>query len=217
VKQVFVIAEGQTEEVFLTRVIQPHLHDLNIWLVPILLTTKVVRSGPNFRGGVNSWKQILTNVKNCCAATHIHGITTMLDYYALPTDTPLRANVVGNAAQHAVEIQQAMAEAVRDVRFRAYLSLHEFEALLFAGPDVCGDYLNDKKLREAMRLAVQNCGSPEEVNDSPATAPSKRILQIRPTYKKSSDGPTIAGKIGVEELRSACPHFGNWLTWLESL
>jgi Domain of unknown function (DUF4276) len=38
-----------------------------------------------------------------------------------------------------------------------------------------------------------------------------------PPYRKVLDGPTIAEKIGLERIRSACPHFDAWVSWIESL
>ena len=54
--------------------------------------------------------------------------------------------------------------------------------------------------------------SPEEINDDPQTAPSKRILNIFPKYKKVTDGTQIALKVGLEQIRKECPHFDEWMT-----
>ena len=57
----------------------------------------------------------------------------------------------------------------------------------------------------------------ELVNERPTTAPSKRIQRAWPGYLKSIDGPAILAESGLDRLRYSCPHFGEWLTWLESL
>jgi len=59
--------------------------------------------------------------------------------------------------------------------------------------------------------------NPEEINDNPETAPSKRILKIFSGYQKVLHGPTIAKRIGIENIRTECPHFHEWLDWLENL
>lgn len=59
--------------------------------------------------------------------------------------------------------------------------------------------------------------NPEHVDDSPATAPSKRIQALCAGYDKVGEGLLAPEAIGLDRLRGACPHFGNWLTQLEAL
>ena len=47
-------------------------------------------------------------------------------------------------------------------------------------------------------------------------APSVRLARHITGYLKSTDGPVIAAEIGLEALRSRCPHFDTWLTSVES-
>ena len=58
---------------------------------------------------------------------------------------------------------------------------------------------------------------PEDINDSPHTAPSKRILAAMPGYQKTFHGPLIACDIGLDAMRAACPHFDHWLKVIEAL
>ncbi|MEH1786283.1 DUF4276 family protein [Nostoc sp.] len=61
--------------------------------------------------------------------------------------------------------------------------------------------------------------TPELINDGQQTAPSKRIIARFPDYgrAKSAFGPQLAERIGIEVIRSRCPHFNTWLSRLESL
>ncbi|MEN6576184.1 MAG: DUF4276 family protein [Phycisphaerales bacterium] len=59
--------------------------------------------------------------------------------------------------------------------------------------------------------------SPEEINDSRQTAPSKRILELKPRYAKVTDGIPISKKIGLDVMRAQCPHFNDWLRKLQAL
>lgn len=61
--------------------------------------------------------------------------------------------------------------------------------------------------------------SPELINDGPTTAPSKRIIAEIPEYafQKSTAGPLIAARIGLDVMRARCPNFGEWLGRLEAL
>ncbi len=110
-----------------------------------------------------------------------------------------------------------MDQDIGDARVRCHIMLHEYETLLYADPALCGAYLSTPNLTAAMTAAVLEVGEPELVNDGPTTAPSKRLLAACPRYAKSTDGPTIVEKIGLERLRSSCPHFGQWIDWLETL
>ena len=57
----------------------------------------------------------------------------------------------------------------------------------------------------------------ELIDGDPATHPKARIRGLVPTYKEVADGATILGKIGIEPIRAACPHFAQWLGQLEAL
>ncbi len=74
------------------------------------------------------------------------------------------------------------------------------------------------KIIEQLQMIRDSVQSPEEIDDSPITAPSKRIEHIIPgKYQKSFHGPLIATRIGITAMRDACPHFNGWLTKLELL
>jgi hypothetical protein len=72
-----------------------------------------------------------------------------------------------------------------------------------------------------MTEAVETCGSPESVNDSRETAPSKRVeaslqLASKNGYSKTV-APLMVQAIGMDKVRFHCPHFDAWVTWMESL
>ncbi len=56
--------------------------------------------------------------------------------------------------------------------------------------------------------------TPEDINNSPNTAPSKRILKIFPYYKKVLDGSVVAKAVGLDKIRQECHHFDSWVTRL---
>ena len=69
---------------------------------------------------------------------------------------------------------------------------------------------------------VASAGGPERVNDGPETHPSLRLATIvkrlgSRLYGKVTDGPDILTKAGIETVRATCPHFADWLHWLENL
>ncbi|NNC09461.1 DUF4276 family protein [Corallococcus exiguus] len=101
-------------------------------------------------------------------------------------------------------------------RWQRGLVLHEFEALLFTDPSQCSLSFSTEEITklQAIRASAQ---SPEEINEHPDTAPSKRVLAVSPGYQKTLHGPLAVMSIGLPAIRAACPHFAQWLSKLEAL
>ncbi|MDV7397185.1 DUF4276 family protein, partial [Arthrospira platensis SPKY1] len=59
--------------------------------------------------------------------------------------------------------------------------------------------------------------SPEEINDHPQTAPSKRLISLLKGYDKALHGPLVALDIGLDRLRVENPRFDAWIKRLEAL
>jgi hypothetical protein len=93
--------------------------------------------------------------------------------------------------------------------------MHEFEALLFSEPLILAEKLHVEP--QCIRQILAECGSPEEINDNPATAPSKRISALMRGYQKIAMGKKIAETTGLAVMRRQCPHFDSWLKQLEQL
>ncbi|MEW6713144.1 MAG: DUF4276 family protein, partial [Candidatus Riflebacteria bacterium] len=53
--------------------------------------------------------------------------------------------------------------------------------------------------------------TPEHINDSTETAPSKRLEKLIPQYEKVSDGTILSEKIGLEQMIFECRHFAAWI------
>lgn len=219
-KRVYVLAEGQTEETFLRQVLAPHLQPLGIAIFPILVTTKRVKAGGKFRGGISSFGKLAGDLRKLLPDRSAAAITTMIDFYGLPKDFPGRDTLPeSGSCYHRVEhLEKAWAKEVDDGRFWPYLSLHEFEALLLVSPEDIARALSlealTAKTLEALRRAVP---SPEEINDGDDTHPAARILKIAPRYRKAFHGPLVTSRIGLAPLRAACPHFHGWLQRLETV
>ena len=148
-----------------------------------------------------------------------------LDYYGLKSDWPgyLESREKRTSGEKAKTIKNATMDAVKNMfgeyeatkRFIPYLSMHEFEALLFSDPSVLSSHLNVSEAQ--IDKIVRDCGSPEEINDSQQTAPSKRLLDLSKRYKKTTTGITIANEIGLTRIRECCPIFNEWLTDIEKI
>ena len=215
-KNILVLVEGQTEERFVKEVLQQHLLDLDLWITPIVLRN----SGdglPVRKGGVSSWSRMHRDLRHLSQDTSIIAITTLLDYYALPADVPGMSTRPGHLKRRAqvAHVEAAMDSAVDDHSFRAYLSLHELEALLFADIDRWAGRFEEQEIA-ALKAEIGD-QEPEDINDGPATAPSKRLERHLSRYRKTQHGPACANDLGLPLIRSRCPHFDEWITWLEAL
>lgn len=93
--------------------------------------------------------------------------------------------------------------------------MHEFEALLFSDCTAFSQGIGSPALSAQFQEVRNEFATPEDINDSPLTAPSKRIQQLFPAYQKVLYGPSGAKAIGLHTIRQQCPHFAAWLTSLE--
>ncbi len=71
-------------------------------------------------------------------------------------------------------------------RFIPYVSMHEFEALLFSDAGILSQSLGVSV--EKVEAVLAECGSAENINDTPETIPSRRIERLNPQFKKTSTG-----------------------------
>ena len=95
--------------------------------------------------------------------------------------------------------------------------MHEFEALLFSDCERFGQAIGYPQLAPRLQDIRNQFTSPEEIDDSPETAPSKRIAALVPGYQKPLMGTMAALEIGLSAMRSVCPHFRSWLEQLEAI
>ena len=99
-----------------------------------------------------------------------------------------------------------------------YVQQYEFEALLFSNPDVVANVMRASRRQiEDLRRVRSDFTTPEEINDSPVSAPSKRVKRIFPDYDKVLHGPQIAMRTSVDGIATECHRFQGWIARLESL
>ncbi len=213
--RVKVFVEGQTEETFVRDVLAPAFAYKEIYFTPILAQTS-----RGHKGGIVSYGKVKHQIERLCKEDQQAWVTTMIDYYGLPTDFP---ELLNNQAQQ-VDIQvrierleQAFGQDINQPNFLANFIVHEYEALLFCQPEKFIDWIDDETPIKKLLTIKAEFQTPELINNSPQTAPSKRILAAIPTYKKTLHGPLIAADIGLDSMRQQCPHFHNWLQRIENL
>ncbi len=213
--RVKVFVEGQTEETFVRDVLAPAFAYKEIYFTPILAQTS-----RGHKGGIVSYGKVKHQIERLCKEDQQAWVTTMIDYYGLPTDFP---ELLNNQAQQ-VDIQvkierleQAFGQDINQPNFLANFIVHEYEALLFCQPEKFIDWIDDEAPIRKLLAIKAEFSTPELINNSPQTAPSKRILAAIPAYKKTLHGPLIAADIGLDSMRQQCPHFHSWLQRIEAL
>lgn len=102
-------------------------------------------------------------------------------------------------------------------RFIPYIQMYEFEALLFSHPQKMAQGMERHELTDSFANILREFTSPEHINNSPQTAPSKRIENLINGYEKPLLGILAALEIGVATMREHCILFNEWLAKLESL
>ena len=214
-----IIVEGQTEESFIEKVLAPALWHREIYLTPIILGI------PGHKGGNVNYarvkKDILLHLRQDPGAY----CSTMLDLYGLgegfpgvPPPPHLTGVQKAMAREQAIyqDIVASVPEARADVRFYPYLQVHEYEGLLFSDPNAFARGLGKQNLSGQLHAIRNAFQTPEDINDDPNRAPSKRVISVYHPYRKVIEGTVAAQEVGIETMRQQCPHFHEWVSRLEA-
>lgn len=217
-KRVFIYVEGQTEEAFVNGLLLSHFFAFGMSLTAILARTKRTRSGVTFKGGITSYEQTRQDIQRLLGDASVVAVTTLIDYYNLPQTFPgMDDRPEGSCYDRVRHLETALARDVNHPRFLPFLTLHEFEALLFAGPDKIDGAFPDSRQAGKLGQEAARFASPEEINEGNTTHPAARILRTYDSYAKPLHGPLIAQRIGLDTIRSKCAHFREWMDRLESI
>lgn len=218
--RVHVICEGQTEETFINEVLMKPVLLKGVHLIPTLL------GKPGHKGGNVKYSRIRTDIRARLLGEATAYCTTLFDFYALDSDFPGKSQALqqSTATAKSATLCQAFAAQLETSlgqnamqRFIPYVQMYEFEALLFSDPDAFARGLCQDYLATSFQRIRQTFPSPEDINDGPETAPSKRVLKSCRQYEKPLHGTLAALEIGLDTIRSECQLFDAWLTRLESL
>ena len=213
-KRILVLVEGQTEEKFVKDIMKPSFDQNGLFLTPIIIRTKEVKAGPNFKGGVSSYTKMKEDTHRLLKDSDAVAVTTMFDFYGLPGDFPSWNNG-GSCYDRVQSAEKAFAQDINHNKFIPYLQLHEFEGLLFSAPEEISNAFGGMK-KSILQSIRNQFSTPEEINQGEETHPSKRLLKLFPEYRKLVYGSLIAGRTGLERIRSVCPHFDEWILKLLS-
>jgi len=218
--RVHIICEGQTEEMFVNEVLARRFLHKQIYLVPSLV------GKPGHKGGNFSFQRLFVDVRNRLLGERQAWCTTFFDFYGLPEAFPgkAEARTKTDLDQKADCLLDAMKTDLTDRlgedamrRFIPYVQMYEFEGLLFSAPQHLANAMGDPGLGTDFQLIRDNFVTPESINDSPVTAPSKRIEKLFRGYEKPLHGSLAALEIGLPTIRSQCARFDAWLRQIEAL
>jgi hypothetical protein len=220
--EIVAIVEGPTEQMFIRDIVAPYLTDNTIFLKPIIL------SKPGQKGGDVKFARAKNDIERHLKQRPDTYLTLFIDYYGIKKGWPGRditpdekrtlsaiqkANRVNDATLQ--EVCQLYDDFRPDRRFIPFIAMYEFEAMLFSDPHILADKLQVHK--NQIDEILRECGEPENINDSPQSAPSKRLEALSGRFKKTTTGITIAKEIGLQKIRDKCPIFNAWLTKIEQL
>lgn len=210
-KRLIIIVEGDSELEFIKKTLIPYLNTKGVYSISPF---KIKHS----KGGLNKFDHLQTDIINTLYETDAV-ITTFIDYYALPVSFPYyqEAQKILNIDERLRILEQSIKEAIelkqnhKVLNLIPYIQLHEFEALCFA--DFKGFEQNFTEA-EANFEAIKQLTSfvnPEEINDGPDTAPSKRLKKLIKGYNKVVYGNIIIETNGIDSIINKCPRFKSWI------
>jgi hypothetical protein len=216
-KRVLILVEGQTEEHFTKEILYPYFCEKEIYLTPTLLKTKVVKNGPDFKGGVTTFGKIENDI-NRLLSDKTALVTTMMDYYGLPSDTPgFATRPESSPIEKVTYVEESLyAHFKSPLNFIPFLVLHEYETLLFSSEIELPQLMRDSIKEDLFKEICRSKSTPEEINEGETTHPSKRIMDLYKHYRKVIHGIQTAQKIGLQTIISKCPHFSQWIKKIEN-
>ena len=223
-KRIIIICEGQTEQQFCNDVLQFHFNSKNIYIhYPTIEKTG---------GGIVNWEALKFQKTKKKKKDPTAIVTTLIDFYGIhahhkypfweqakqQADKSIGMNIMEQGMKDNLppELQN---------RFIPYIQLYEFEALLFSDITVYQNNFEDNEFLDYSYLeqTINSNPNPETINDSPETAPSKRLARIIKGYYSDNDnhkvlyGSLLSHDIGLLKIRAKCHRFNQWMTKLENI
>lgn len=202
--------EGRTEEEFVKGVLAEYLRTRGVEPVPILLGRARGGSG----GGNISIERLASEMAELYR--NFDTVTSLVDFYGFR----------GKGDRTVEELEGELNRAIRTRisnnwdhrKVTPYVQKYEFEGLLFSNVDAFSSLTGatDALVEELGKIRAK-FPTPEDINDSSDTAPSKRIDKLMPSYQKVVDCSLIVAETGLDTIRSVCPRFNAWVARLESL
>lgn len=199
------IVEGDSEIRLVDKLIIPFLVGEGYNVVAHAQTITTNRK-QHKKGGVSSYGLYRNEIERTLAQGNVL-VTTFVDYFKLPTDFPAYS---GDSLRIS-EIEQAILQDFNNnPNLIPYIQRHELEALMFSS--MAGfDFVVDEALGlDKIRAIHEQYDNPEDINEKPETAPSKRMESCF-NYDKTNDAELIFEMMDIQEIIQKCPRFATWL------
>ena len=218
-RRLYIIVEGQTEAEFIESVLRPYLNEKGIFFVePIIIHTS-----KGFKGGFVNFQHLFNDASKLLKQQSDIIVSTFVDFFRVPTSLPDYDTCMKQSSVEAKIncLEKAIAQSINDRRFIPYIQKHEFEALLYSSNRGFETYFDEGVFNRTQAI-MDVYPNPEDINDNPQTAPSKRLDNITQTvlkrkYDKVNDGNTIALEIGIDAIIEKCPRFKAWVETLQTV
>lgn len=214
-KKLIIICEGNTEFQFCQDVLRPYFKPKDIHIEYRLIAKST--------GGIVKWEFLKSDIENYLKAEADVFVTTFIDLYGIQSQHkfPEFNTVAANNLQRTINMEAGMKTDIDKSlvsRFIPYIQLHEFESLVFCSLDVLKTkFMPSEANFTELENIINSHATPEDINNSPITAPSKRLLKNITVYSKKLCSVSITKDIGMAELKNKCPHFNNWIEQLENI
>ena len=210
-KRLFIVVEGQTEEAFIKELVSPYFMQNEIYDIrPVLIQTS-----KGHKGGFVNYEHLKNDLFRLLKSQGQDVVvTTFVDFFRCPK-LPNQNDIdkLSSNIQKVEAMEKSIYDDINDRRFIPYIQLHEFEALLFSSSNGFEMYFEDQIAKEIQGI-IDSFDNPEDINSSPETAPSKRLIRIIPYYDKVIYGNIVALEIGLPTILSKCPRFRRWINSL---
>lgn len=212
-KRLYIVVEGPTEEEFVYTCLRPFFAAQEIYDVRAIL----LETSPGHKGGDLNYSRYKNNIENLLKRETEIIVSSLIDFFRLKTDFPEYHESLKNPDKNnqVTFLEKAIANNIPDKRFIPYIQLHEFEGLLFS--DIRGfNYISNisPASHQSLINIINQHPNPELLNGGTLTAPSKRLHQLIPSYRKTLHGPIIADEIGMPSIMGKCPRFNSWISCL---
>lgn len=212
-KRVIFIVEGDTEISFIQKCIMPYLYQKG-FTNPMNAQKIITNRKKNKKGGNVAFDYLKNDIERVAATRNVL-ITTFLDFFRLPTDFPGYTTDSLKIEQIEEAVRENISSIVDRANFLPYIQRHEIEALMYTNMDGFNYVVDKEESLNKLKEIINQYANPEDINSGSETAPSKRLMKIFP-YQKTTDGEIILEALPIDEIRSKCPRFNEWLENLEN-
>lgn len=216
-KRLVFIVEGETEEAFVNTILRPYFQGCGLYNPVQCFKIK------HTQGGMHKYSYVRNDVLNTIYE-HDVIVTTMFDLYALPHSFPgyEESQTIEDHLKRVMFLETKMKEDLelnqnrQFYNYIPYIQLHEFEALVFSSANGFEALFEDNEMNyKGIRDVIETFPNPEDINDSPETAPSKRMQKLIQGYNKVAYGISLIEYTGIDIILRKCPHFREWIEKLK--